>query len=147
MVHHGTDTIDADLGILCFAVPQSPVQPLDFRDDHRLRRGLLRIIGRQAFGDLLQMLEPHADMKPVEDRHLGDASIGENEPQPGATIGEGRQFRVVGCSDGIQALADQYFDVRIRLGDGAKNLPPTRPGFDIADLYLQGPRAVPRSFG
>jgi hypothetical protein len=54
------------------------------------------------------------------DRQLKDAT----EP-PGATIGERRQHRVLGSSDGIEAAADQHFDVRIGLGNGAKNLPST----------------------
>jgi len=29
-LHHRSDTIDADTGILGFAVPQPPVQTLDF---------------------------------------------------------------------------------------------------------------------
>jgi hypothetical protein len=31
---------------------------------------------------LLQVLQPHADVEPVEDRRLGDAGLGENVPKP-----------------------------------------------------------------
>jgi hypothetical protein len=80
------------------------------------------------------MLKPHADVEPVENRHFSDASIGENAPQPGATISEGRQRCVLGSSDGIQAPADQHFDICIGLGDGAENLPPASLGFDVAAM-------------
>ena len=56
MMHDRADTIDAGSGILGFAIPQPPVQPLDLGDDHRLRRHPCRIIGRQAAGDLLEVL-------------------------------------------------------------------------------------------
>jgi len=44
MMHHHADAIDADLGVLGFAVPQPPVQTVNLRDDHRLRRHPGRII-------------------------------------------------------------------------------------------------------
>jgi len=50
--------------------------------------------------------------------------------------------RVLGSSDGGEALADQDLDVRIGLGDGTENLPPTGLRFDIADPHLQMPLAV-----
>jgi hypothetical protein len=84
MVHHRTNAIDADLRVLGFAIPQPPVQPLHLLDDHRLRRHPCRIIGRQAAGCLLEVLEPHADVEPVENRQLSDAGISENAPQSGA---------------------------------------------------------------
>ena len=43
-----------------------------------LRRHPRRIIGRQATGCLLEVLEPYADVEPVENRQLGDAGISEN---------------------------------------------------------------------
>jgi hypothetical protein len=55
MMHDRADTIDADLSILGFAIPQPPVQPASVLDDHRLRRHPRRIIGRQAAADLLQV--------------------------------------------------------------------------------------------
>jgi hypothetical protein len=57
------------------------VQPLHLLDDHHPRR----IIGRQAAGCLLEVLKPHADVEPVENRQLGDAGISENAPQSGDT--------------------------------------------------------------
>ena len=46
-------------------------QSLDLHDDHRLRRHPRRIIGQQGAGDLLQMLEPHANVKPCVDGPMG----------------------------------------------------------------------------
>ena len=45
VMHDRANTIDADLGVLGRAVPQSPVQAVDPLDDHRLRRCALRILG------------------------------------------------------------------------------------------------------
>ncbi len=78
MMHDRSNTIDADPGTFGLAIPNAPVQSLDLRDDRSLRRHLCRIIGPQEAGDLLQVLEPHADIKPVENRQFGDAGIGEN---------------------------------------------------------------------
>ena len=44
VVYHRADAIDADLGILGFAVPQPSVQPVNLCDDHCLRRHPGRII-------------------------------------------------------------------------------------------------------
>ena len=63
--------------------------PLHLLDDHSLRRDPRRIISRQGAGCLLEVLEPHADVEPVENRQLGDAGISENAPQSGAPVGEG----------------------------------------------------------
>ena len=108
----------------------------------RLRRDMLRrhprrIIGRQGAGDLLQMLEPHANVKPVEDRRFGDAGIGQNASKARTPIGEGRQFGAFRSADSVEGPADQHFDVRVRSGDGAENLAATRLRFDIANPYLQ----------
>jgi len=62
MMHHRADVIDADLRVLGFAVPQPPVQTVNLCDDHRLRRRSFRIIRRQAAGDLLEVLQPYADV-------------------------------------------------------------------------------------
>jgi hypothetical protein len=56
------NAIDADPRVDGFAVPQPPVQALDFRDDHSLRRHPRRIVARQIIGDLLQVLKSHADL-------------------------------------------------------------------------------------
>jgi hypothetical protein len=91
---------------------------------------------------LLEVLKSHADVKPVENRQFADASISENAPQRGAPIGESGQLRVLCSSDGVEALADQDFDVCIGFGNGTENLPPTSLRFDIADPHLQMPLAV-----
>src|SRR3954466_11442413 len=75
MMHHRADTLDADLRVLGFAVPQPPVQTVNLRDNHRLRRRPGRIIRRQATGDLLEVLQPHTDMEPIQNGRLGDAGI------------------------------------------------------------------------
>src|SRR5208337_4150496 len=71
----------ADLSILGFAIPQPPVQARDLRDNHRLRRHPCRVIRRQTAGRLLQVLQPHGDVEPVEHRRLGDTGISQNAPQ------------------------------------------------------------------
>lgn len=128
--------------ILGFAIPQPPVQPLRLFDDHRLRRHPRWIIGRQTVGCLLEVLEPHADVEPVENRKLADAGISENAPQSGTPVGEGGQHRVLGSSDGVEALADQGFDVCIGFGNGSENLPATGLRFDVTDPHLQMSLAV-----
>ena len=70
MMLHRTNAIDADLCILGFAIPQPPVQPLHLLNDDRLRRHPHRIIGRQSIGCLLEVLKSHADVKPIETRHV-----------------------------------------------------------------------------
>jgi hypothetical protein len=60
-------------------------------------------------------------------------------PEP---VCEGCQHRVVGSPDGVEAAADQYLDVRISFGDGAKNLSPASLRFNIADPHLEMPLAV-----
>jgi hypothetical protein len=113
------------------------VQSLDLRDDRSLRRDLCRIIGRKGAGDLLQVLEPHADMKPIENRQLGDVGIGENASKARAPIGEGRQCRAFPSADGVEVPADQHFDVRVGSGDRTENLAATRLRLHVADPYLQ----------
>ncbi len=141
-MHDRADTIDADLGILGLAIPNAPVQALNFLDDHRLRHHPRRVIRRQAVGDLLQVLQLHGDVEPVEHRPCGDAGIGETAPEPGTTIGEGGQCRVLGSPDSVEIAADQRGDVRAGFGDGAENLAATCIRFDIADPHLQMPLAV-----
>jgi hypothetical protein len=78
----------------------------------------------------------------VEHRRFGDTGISQNAPQAGASVGERGQHRVLGSPDGVEAAADQHLDVGISFGDGAQNLSPSRPRFDIADPHLQMPLAV-----
>ena len=83
------------------------------------------------------MLQPHADVKPVEHRQLGDAGIGENASKATAPVGEGGQYGAFGSADGVEVPADQHFDVRVGSCDGAENLAATRFRFDIADPHFQ----------
>jgi hypothetical protein len=124
-------------------MPQPPVQSLDLCHDYRLRRHPRRTVSRQSVGDLLQVLEPHGDMEPVEHRRPGDVGIGENAPEPRTTVAEGGQCRALGSPDGIQAPADQSFEVRISFGDRGENLPSTSLRFNIANPHLQVAFAVP----
>ncbi len=142
MMHDRADTIDADLGIPGLATPNAPAQALDPLDDHRLRRHPRRVIRRQAVGDLLQVLQPHGDVEPVEHRRRGDAGAGPNTLEPGTTIGEGRQCRVLGSPDSVEIAADQRLNVGIGFGDGAENLAVTCIRFNIADPHLQMPLAL-----
>jgi hypothetical protein len=120
MMRHRTDTIDADLSVFGFAVPQPPVQTFDFLDNHRLRCHSCRIIGRQTAGCLLQVLQPHGDVKPVEHRRFGDTGISQNAPQAGASVGERGQRRILGSPDGVEAAADQHVDVGVTLATAPK---------------------------
>jgi hypothetical protein len=86
VLHDRADTVDADLGILGFAIPNAPVQALDLGRDHRPRFGPRRVVSWQCV--------PHGNMKPVEHRPRGDAGIGEDAPEAQAAVGEGGQRRV-----------------------------------------------------
>ena len=112
------------------------MQSLDFRDDHSLGRHTRRIAGRQRAGDLSEMLKSHSDMKPVEDRRLGDARIDENAPKPWTTIGEGRQFGAFNSADGVEAPAYQHLYVSVGFRDSAENLSTAGLRFDVANPHL-----------
>jgi len=75
-------------------------------------------------------------MKPIENRQLGDAGIGENASEARAPIGEGRQFRAFRSADGVEVPADNHFDARVGSGDHTENLAATRLRLHIADPYL-----------
>src|SRR4051794_37065241 len=98
-----------------------------------------RIIRRQAAGGLLEVLQPHADVEPVEDGRLSDAGISEDALEAWAPIGEGGQPRLLASSDGVEAAVDQHLDVGIGFGDGAEHLSAASRRFDIADPHLQMP--------
>ena len=122
MMHHRTNAIDAGCASLklCHSTT-AMVQPLQLLlDDHRLRRHPRRIIGRAGRWLLLEVLEPHADVEPVENWQLGDAGISEEcAAVPEHPVGEGGQHRAhLGSSDSVEALADQDFDVCIGFGNG-----------------------------
>jgi len=80
--------------LLGLAIPDAPVQALDLLDDHRFRRSPGRIVSQQGASDLLQVLQPHGDVKPVEHRRRGDAGVGQNTPEPRTAVGEGGQRRI-----------------------------------------------------
>ncbi len=77
---------------------------------------------------------------------MGPASalihIKKDAPQPGTAVGERGQRRALGASCGLEAAADQCSEVRLGLGDGAEDLPPSGCRLDIADPDLQVPLAV-----
>ena len=115
---------------------------LDLRDDHRLRRPSRQVLVRQHAGDLLQVLQPHGDVEPVEHRRRGDAGVGQDAPEPGTAVGEGGQRRVPGPADGVEGAADQRPNVCVGLRDCAENLSSAGLCFDIADPDLEVPLAV-----
>ena len=80
MVHDRADAINAEPRVGGFAIPQPPVQALNFLDDHCLRRLARWIVARQTVGDLPQVLKSHSDVKPVEKWRRGDTRVGENVP-------------------------------------------------------------------
>jgi len=80
-----------------FQIP--PVQSLNLRDDHGLRRRACRITCLQPVRDLFEVLESHSDVEPVENRRFQDASTGEYAPESWTTIGEGRQHGVPGSTN------------------------------------------------
>jgi hypothetical protein len=137
MMHDCANTIDTDPGILGFSIPNAPVQSLDVRDDHRLRRCPRRCIRRRGAGGLLQVLKSHSDVKPVENRQFGDAGISQNVPKARTAIGEGRQRSAVRSTNGVEVPADQHFDVRVGSDDRAENLTSTSFRFDVANPNLQ----------
>ena len=111
MMHHCEDTVDAFPRVLRFSIPDPPVQSLDPGHDHRLRRRAPRITRRQSITNLFEVLKSHRDVEPVQNRRFQDASIGENTPESGTAIGEGRQCSVAGAANRIEVLSDQPFDV------------------------------------
>ncbi len=112
-MHDLADALDADLGILGLAVPQTPAQPVGFRDDHRLRLLPRRRIGRQGAGGLLQVLQPHCDMEPIQDRRRGDTGGGQDRPQTSAPVGEAGQHRGPGSAEAVECAADQGHEIRL----------------------------------
>jgi hypothetical protein len=126
-----------DLGILCLAVPQPPMQPLERLHNHHLRRHSRRIIGRQGISDLPQVLAPHCDIEPVQNRQFHDAGIGKNTSKARTPIGEGRQHGAFGSADGVEAPADQHFHVRVGSGEHTENLAATRLRFNVANPHLK----------
>src|SRR5271165_2105558 len=96
MMHDRTDTIDADPSIGGFAIPQPPVQAVNFRDDQPLRSGPTRVIAREAVGNLLQVLQSHSNMKPIKHWCRGNTGISENASKSSTSVGERGQRSVFG---------------------------------------------------
>jgi hypothetical protein len=91
MVQHRADAIDADLGIVCFAVPQPPVQPFDLFEITAVAATPAGSSVARPPAVCLRCCRQHADVEPIKNRYLADAGIGENAPQSGAAVGEGGQ--------------------------------------------------------
>ena len=123
------------------------MQPVNLRDDHGLRRRARGIASRQPVRDLFEVLKPHSDVEPVENRRFRDASASENAPESGTTIGERRQHGAPGSANGIEVPPDQPFNVCPGFRDGAKNLTASRPCFDIAHPHLPDDVLHPHNSG
>jgi hypothetical protein len=104
MMHHCADTVDAFPRVLRFSIPDPPVQSLDLGHDHCLRGRARRITRRQSIANLCEMLKPHRDMVPVQNRRFQDASICENTSESRTTIGKGCQRGVAGAANRIEVL-------------------------------------------
>jgi hypothetical protein len=141
-MHDFADPVERELGILRLAVPDSPVQPVDFRDNRCLRRQAPRLVGGQSARRQLRMLQPHGDVEPVGNRLLRDAGVGENRLQACTAVGERGHRGTGGSTDCVKAPADQGRDVRFRSRDSTEHLPPTFPCLDIADANLEMPFAI-----
>jgi hypothetical protein len=57
--------------------------------------------------------------------------------QAGTTVSECGHRGVCGSADRLKASPDQHRDIRIGLGDGAEDLPPTIRRLDVANANLQ----------
>ena len=85
-MHDLAGPLETDLGVLGLIVPDPPVQPLDLRDDHRLRLDPSRLVSRRSARRLLRVLQPHGE--PIRDRRLDNVSRGQNRLQTGTSVGE-----------------------------------------------------------
>jgi hypothetical protein len=141
-MHHRADTVDAFPRVLRFSIPDPPVQSLDLGRDRRLCGRARRITRRQSIANLFEMLKPHRDMEPVQNRRLQDASIGENTSESRTTIGEGRQRGVAGAANRIEVVSDQPFDVCPGLRDAAENLTAASFRCDIVNPHLKSTFSV-----
>ena len=139
--HDLADALESYLRILGLAVPDPPVQAVDFRDDHRPGVLLLWGVDRQGAGCLFGMVQPHGDVKPIERRRRFDAGIDQPGAQPGTAVGEGRQVSLVGVADGGEATLYQRFNSGVGPGNGGENLPGPVRCLDIAEANLQMARA------
>ena len=140
--HDLADALDGDPGILGLAVPDPPVQAVDFREDHGPGVLPLRSLGRQVARCLFGMLQSHGDVEPVEARRLGDAGINQDRAQPGTAIGERRQLGVGGLANIGKATPDQRLNRGVGFGDRSENLAGSVRCFDIAEADFEMPLAV-----
>src|SRR4051794_24852325 len=102
----------------------------------------LWVVGRQAAGDLRQVLQTHGDVEPVKNREATDAGLEEDASQPGAAVGERGQRRILCPPNRVEVAADQRREIRVGLRDGTEHLPASRRRLDVADPDLQVPLAV-----
>src|SRR5689334_21394601 len=130
--HELADALEGDLGIGRLAIPDPPVQAVDFLDDRGLGTLLLRGVARQTAGRLLGVLQAQGDVEPVEERRLGDAGLGEDGAQSRTAIGEGGQRGVWGVADLLEAAPDQRLDPGVGPGDGGEHLAGASSGLDVA---------------
>src|SRR5215210_5101916 len=135
-MHDLADPLDREPGTFGLAVPNPPAQALNLGDDHRFRLHPTRLVGRQYLRRLLGALEPHGDVKPVEDWQARDTGIGQNGPQTRATIGECGQLRVAGSAQGLKVSADQHCDIGLGPRNSTEHLPASIERLDVADANL-----------
>ena len=140
--HDGADALDCDLGILGPAVPDPPVQAVDFRDDYSLCFDLLQSLGRQGAGCLPGMLQPHGDVEPVEIRRLGDAGIDQDRAQPGTAVGERRQLGISRLADIGKAASDQRLDRGVGLCHCGEHLTSALRRLNVAETDFEMPLTV-----
>jgi len=88
---------------------------------------------------LLQVLQPHGDVEPIEDRRRGDAGSGQGQAQTRAPVGKAGQHRGPGSANVVERSADQRRDVRRRSSHGCEDLSAASVGLDVAKLDLQMP--------
>jgi hypothetical protein len=88
------------------------------------------------------MVQPHGDVKPVEERRLGDAGLDQDRAQPGAAIGERRQLGILGLADLLEAAPDQRLDCGVCFRDRGENLPAAVRRLDISKADFEMPLAV-----
>src|SRR4051795_6866316 len=89
-------------------------------------RCALWVVGRQAAGDLRQVLQTHGDVEPVKNREATDAGLEEDASQPGAAVGERGQRRILCPPNRVEVAADQRREIRVGLRDGTEHLPASR---------------------
>src|ERR1700745_1778744 len=102
-MHDLADPLETELRILGFAIPDSPMQAFDLRDDRCLRSHPTRLVGRQTARRLLRVLQSHGDVEPVCDWWRRDTGLGQNRVQTRAAIGERGHRGVGGSASCLQA--------------------------------------------